>query len=153
MDDKPKTEPLTEREEAWVAEQARRARSFVAEQLPDAAGAPLTPEVLDRAYAAWMAKTPLDVTLVNGVVNAVGVAFGAFLAEACGFSWVIATDQYGTELALLALPGTADVLVFPANLVAKRWERRETGFLVPLFDNISRQVADSARAWRGRTTH
>ena len=153
MDKTPKTEPLTAREEAWVAEQARRARLFVAEHLPEAASAPLSPEVLDRAYAAWMAKRPFDVTQVNGVINAVGVAFGAFLAEACGFSWVIATDQYATGLALLALPGTADVLVFPANLVAKRWERRETGFLVPLFDNISRDVANLARAWSERTTH
>jgi hypothetical protein len=40
----------------------------------------------------------------------------------------------------LALPGTANVLVYPANFVAKRWEHRETGFLQPAFQDITRQV-------------
>jgi hypothetical protein len=34
-----------------------------------------------------------------------------------------------TGPAVYGLPGTADVLVYPANFVAKRWERREVKFL------------------------
>jgi hypothetical protein len=48
---------------------------------------------------------------------------------------------------VLALPGRGDVLLYPANFVAKRWERAETGFMEPLFTEIKRQVAQIAAAW------
>ena len=67
--------------------------------------------------------------------------------EAAGFRWVVATDKYGCEMALLALPGRGDVLVYPSNLVAKRWQSRETGFLVPLCGVITQQVRDVEANW------
>jgi hypothetical protein len=81
-----------------------------------------------------------DTEGVNAVINAVGVQFGQLLVEMAGFQWVIATDAYGTDLAVVALPGAADVLIYPANFVAKRWERRETGFIEDAVREISGQV-------------
>jgi hypothetical protein len=46
-----------------------------------------------------------------------------------GLAWVIASGKNGSDLAVYGLPGKGDVLVYPANFVAKRWERREKNFL------------------------
>ena len=56
-----------------------------------------------------------------------------------GFEWVVAEDEGGTDLAVFGLRG-AGVLVYPANLVAKRYESREPGFLQSTRDAIVEQV-------------
>ena len=81
---------------------------------------------------------PSDTDDINGAINAVGIAFGSILVEKQGFNWTIATDEHGTDLAIRALPDKGDVVVFPANFVAKRWDRRERDFLVTGFEEISR---------------
>lgn len=109
------------------------------------AGHPLTLAALDRAYPAWLASGPSDGHQINAIINAVGIAFGRFLVDEIGFKWVIATDQYGSDLAIYALPGNGDVLVYPANFVAKRWERRETNFLERAYEQIASRVEDLKR--------
>jgi hypothetical protein len=131
---------LTEKENTWVAEQVEAANKFVDSFSPTDSEKPLNLASLDRAFKAWIATEPSDVDRINDVINAVGIAFGRFLVEGAGLRWVIATDEGGSDLAVFGLPGTADVLVYPANLVAKRWERRETDFLVKLYGEISGEV-------------
>ena len=58
-----------------------------------------------------------------------------------GLQWVAATDEAGCAIAVVGLPGKANFLVYPANFVAKRWERRETGFLVGAKAFIAEQYA------------
>ena len=48
-----------------------------------------------------------------------------------GLAWVVATDEHGTEIAVHGEPG--DVLIYPTNLVAKRWTSGEDRFIEPLF--------------------
>ena len=128
---------LTPAESQWIQEQLDAARRFVAEH---AGVGDVTLQNLDRAWARWMERREPDTDRVNAAINAVGIALGQSLVEAAGLRWVIATDEHGTDLALSALPGAGDVLVFPANLVAKRWERGETGFLSRVHSEISAQV-------------
>ena len=48
------------------------------------------------------------------------------LVDELGLDWAVVTDKHGTEIAVHGQPG--DLLVFPPNLVAKRFERGETHF-------------------------
>jgi len=96
---------------------------------PAHAGQALTLAALDEAFAAWIASSPTDVDLINGTINAIGMAFGSTLIEGLGLKWVIATDDQGSDLAVYGYPGQGDVLIYPANFVAKRWQRREVNFL------------------------
>ena len=57
-----------------------------------------------------------------------------------GLRWVIAADKHGADLAVFGLPGSGDVLVYPANFVAKRWEWREADFLQKSLHEISAEV-------------
>jgi Domain of unknown function (DUF3806) len=135
-----KVEPLTEKENAWISVQLQNASSFVEAYSPSHTGQPVTLAGLDRAFAAWIATKPTDPKSINAIINCVGVAFGRFLVEGAGFEWVIATDKHGSDLAIYALPGTGDVLVYPTNFVAKRWESRTGNFLAESYDKISAQV-------------
>ena len=131
---------LSPAEESWLNAQLAAAAELATVHCPEAAGLPLSPAVLDRVWASWVASAPAEPEVINAGINAIGIAFGSQLVQHSGFSWVIASDQWGTDLAVVALPGTANVLVYPANFVAKRWERQETGFLQSAFEDITRQI-------------
>src|SRR6185312_10210548 len=121
-------EPLNQNELLWVQAQLEEASRFIERFSPSDSGAPLTMAALDRAFAAWLASEPAAAD-VNAIINCVGIALGQALVETVGLQWVVATDEYGIELAVHGLPNRGDVLVYPANFVAKRWERREINFV------------------------
>jgi hypothetical protein len=131
---------LTEKEKIWIQEQINGATKLVEIMVPEMAGQPLTLGSLDRAFAGWMAVDETDSTVINAIINQIGIAFGQFLVDGLGLKWVIATDKQGSDMAVYGLPGKGDVLVYPANLVAKRWERRETMFLENCYQQTAAQV-------------
>ena len=141
-------EELRDSEVLWIKDQTEAAVGFVDKYSPGDAGQPLTLDALDRAFSVWLISESPETDEVNAVINAVGIAFGSFLVRDAGFSWTVATDEHGCEMAVLALPGQADVLVYPANFVAKRWERREASFLAASFakiDNETKNLAEKLR--------
>jgi hypothetical protein len=142
----PSFEPLTESEQQWIRDQVDRAREFAHEfdsQAPD--GQPSL-ESLDVAFAAYLASD-CEPSRANDVVLAVGAAFGARLVEDLGFRWVIATDDYGTDLAVLARPGRGNVTIYPSDFVAKRYERREAPFLAASIAKIRDHLREIAAEW------
>jgi uncharacterized protein DUF3806 len=141
-------DPVNENESAWIKAQLENASKFVEGFSEEDAEKPLTLAALDRAFAAWIASEPTETDLINAVINYVGVAFGQALVEGIGLRWVIATDDEGSELAVYGFPGRGDVLVYPANFVAKRWERRETSFLEKAYQQIGRDVGAVFRNWQ-----
>ena len=140
----PRFEELNNAERESISSSIDSARELASSYSPADVSRPLDAEVLDRTFAAWLAAGEKDATRINHVLNSIGCAFGQLLVEAAGFEWVIASDEYGTDLALLALPGRGDVLVYPTNMIAKRWESKETEFLVPLFKFLTHKVRELA---------
>lgn len=137
----------TAAEKSWIEGQIRSAIQFITDFSPSDSDNPLTLTALDSAFKAWLASDPAPAT-INDVVNAVGTAFGELLVKGGEFRWVIVSDEHGADLAILALPGQGDVLVFPGNFVAKRWERRETDFLERSFANITASVQAIRDEWK-----
>jgi hypothetical protein len=137
---KPSFSPLTENERAWIAERLGTVGVLVEAFSPADVGQPVTPVVLDRAWAGWLTQVDMEAPQVNGAINVFGVRFGQFLVDQVGFEWTIAADEQGTDLAVRALPGRGDVLIYPANFVAKRWQRREANFMAASLDAIREQV-------------
>jgi len=70
----------------------------------------------------------------------IGFSFGQHLVDDFGLPWAVVSDEQGTEMAVHREAG--DVTVFPANLAAKRWESRDTGFLRPIYDEVA-QLAET----------
>jgi hypothetical protein len=141
--EEPRFEPLSDSERSWLDANMRVACSFVKlyAGLVHVEGVP-APEALDRAWTAWIAQW--DATAAEGredpnpIVNAVGVALGQHLVDSLALTWAVATDPYGTELAVHGDPG--NVVVFPTNLVGKRFANRTTGFIAPLIEQLCADV-------------
>jgi len=145
---KQRIDPLNENEAAWIKTQLENASKFIEGFSRQDAEKPLTLAALDRAFDAWMASEPTETNLINAVINYVGIAFGQALVDGIGLKWVIASDDQGSELAVYGFPGRGDVLVYPANFVAKRWERRETTFLEGAYEQIAKDIRGVFRDWQ-----
>ena len=145
---KQRIDPLNENETAWIKTQLENASKFVEGFSQAGAEKPLTLPALDRAFAAWIASEPTETDLINAVINYVGIAFGQALVDGIGLKWVIATDDQGSDLAVHGFPGSGDVLVYPANFVAKRWARRETDFLEKAYQQIGCDVRAVFQDWQ-----
>jgi hypothetical protein len=133
----PELSPLSIAESQWRGQQLEAARRLV-ERYCETSAMPPSLASLDAAVVAWFADHETDRPDVNDLVNAVGVAFGHHLVKATGLTWVMATDDAGTELAIHGDPG--DVLVYPTNLVAKRIVTGETGFVEPTYTELVERI-------------
>ncbi len=131
----------------WIANSIVNACTLVTASRPEDVECKMTPEILDVAYKNWLnGDTKLDMP-ANDVIHAIGFAFGQFLVDHDGFEWTIVSDQFGTDLGVRALPDRGDVLIYPANMVAKRWETQETDFLVPIYQGVIDQRNKIRDSW------
>jgi hypothetical protein len=121
----PQFEPLSAREQQWLTEQLQLAAIFAGS--PDGEDLPSL-QSLDKAWADFIATGSAANERANGVVLCTGVAFGEHVVRKLGFVWCIATDDWGTDIAVLARPGRGDITIFPTDYVSKRWEQKETEF-------------------------
>lgn len=96
---------------------------------------------LDGLWATWCSALRESGDDPNALINMVGIALGQHLVDALGLVWVIATDEFGTELAVHGERN--DVLVYPCNLVAKRWQSGEAEFVAEVGAAL---LQDTARA-------
>lgn len=147
---KQRIEPMNEAERAWIRDELANARRLISLHAPDVGDDPYTPEVLDRVFkAAYESARPSDADYANVTINAIGIAFGQYLVETLRFEWCAVFDGYGQELAVVGLPGKANVLVFPPNLVAKRWTAGTTDFLWYVYKGIEEDFAKFREHWEG----
>lgn len=101
-------------------------------------------KALDAIWVRWQSDTDNpDRPDPNTIVNALGLCFGQQLVDRLGFRWAVITDEYGTEMGLLAQPG--DITVFPANLTAKRLEKGAHPFFADLFSQMEATVRSLRR--------
>lgn len=126
---------LTPGEQDWIARNLAKAGE-VAERYglgPDAESR-LGPATLDRAWAAWLAEHQRGADDPNSIINAFGIALGQHFVDRLGLEWKVVQDDQGTEMAVWGRAG--DVLVFPPNLVGKRYASGVTTF----FEEVATQT-------------
>jgi len=140
-----KIEQLTAGEHEWIEQQLAIAQEFVQRTLNKDTEELPSPEDLDQAFDSWLHSLSQDPSDANSVINCIGIAFGQHLVDSTPLEWVIASDAYGTELALYGLPGQGDVLVYPQNFVAKRYEANVGIFIVGSLNQIRSDVSSVMR--------
>jgi Domain of unknown function (DUF3806) len=136
----PRIEELTPGEVTWLDDQLEVARLLAERYGQSFAGQPPSALALDGIVSGWLDDDDESRVDINVVVNGVGIALGHHLASAAGLAWVIATDENGTDLALHGQPG--DIVVYPANLTAKRLVKGERGFVEPLLREMTRSIEE-----------
>jgi hypothetical protein len=119
----PVLEPLTNAETDWV-------RSSIAELIEQDV-VPGDIDDLGRHYdemlTAWLRLNEPQRPDPNAIISQIGLAFGQYVADQARLDWMVATDDHGTEIALHRERG--NVLIYPTDLVAKRWTAHERSVL------------------------
>jgi hypothetical protein len=69
----------------------------------------------------------------NAFINILGTVFGEHLTRRTTLTWAVARDSHGSELVVHDANG--DWLMYPANSIAKRWVKRESGDFIPVLAN------------------
>ncbi len=131
---------LTEDERTWVEAQVEAAERFVADYGSDKAATGLA--ALDHAWASWLDRQSVDPEDPETVINAVAVALGQALIDAVEeLAWVTVYQDGDTDLGVSGLP-VLDVLIFPADLVAKEYEAKVQTFLERTRNTLVAEVAE-----------
>lgn len=103
-------------------------------------------ERLDAFWADLVENPPDDEHLLNTMLSGAAVAFGDLLKRH-GFEWCVAKDPWGVSIAVVALRGTANMLIVPDSFVSKRWQAREPRFVVSAVDQIGAHVKKMKAEW------
>ena len=127
---------------AWFAQRRESLLGAIGwhAELPDAAAR------LDAFWAGLVDAPPSDKHHLETMISCVAVGFGDLLRP-FGFEWRIVCDEWGTGLGMVALPGTADVLVVPDSFVGKRWEDRVRTFVEDVLPSLQAHVEKAKAAW------
>ena len=128
-------------ETAWLEENRQLATTLGVKY---GSGGALEPEELDVIFSRW---THEDQEKESGesVACALGSAFGDYLVEQHGFTWVVVTDEYGAAYAVKHQ--RHEVMAFPSSSVLKRIERNEPecfqDLRVAILDVLQRTMQES----------
>jgi hypothetical protein len=129
---------LNQAEHEWVANSLAQVKGLVESAIGKDATDWLRPALLDKAYKVWNAGHRRGEEDPNSWINAFGIAFGKWLSQELDLEWKLVSDELGTELAIFGMPGK--ILLFPPNLVAKRYVDGQTEFFLPLSQAIVKDV-------------
>ena len=132
-----KIESPNEAELRWLDQNLIRLRKFAKKP----ADHRFTIAELDAVYRDWVSSRGEEDP--NPMINSFGTAFGQRLVEDLSMAWSVVTDEHGTDMAVCGQPG--DVLVFPPNLVAKRFVAKEVGFFESLYGVMVREIQELKR--------
>lgn len=138
-----KVQDLNPSEVTWLGQMQQAGRALHQLYVGEIDGLP-DGRALDAVWVRWQSDTNNpDRPDANTVVNALGLCFGQQLVDRLGFRWAVITDDYGTEMGLIAQPG--DITVFPANMTAKRLEKGAHPFFADLFSQMEATVRSLRR--------
>lgn len=129
---------LNDAEKRWMAGHQMRALMLGRAHGDAATATAPSFAALDRAWVAEGALLRESGGDPNPLIQALGIALGQHLVDHHKLDWCVATDSFGTEVACYGKSG--DVLVYPLNLVAKRWQRSEGSFLVALVKSMDEDI-------------
>lgn len=106
-------------------------------------------ERLDDFWAELLENPPDDQHLLATMLSGLTLGFGDLLKRH-GFAWCVAKDPWGTSIAMVALRGTANMLLVPESFVAKRWESRAPRFIANAVHEIGESVQNAKAEWARR---
>ena len=135
-DPKPELSPLSEAEIQWRDKQFKAAQIIARRYTGDCEDLPSL-AMLDEVVEGWLDDNESRIE-VNVLINAIGIAFGQHLANSSALTWVIATDTRGSDLALYR--ENSEVLIYPANAVAKRIVAEERRFVESLHSAMTSDI-------------
>jgi hypothetical protein len=133
--------PLSADDEQGFSQNAEIAISFVELFKETPSNDPLAPEVLDQAFAGWLAATDTHGFSPEATVAVLGSAFGRYCAETLRMQW--AQIQEGESISFAVIAKECDVRVYPFDMIAKRLATRETGFFANVYLVLKNRISEA----------
>lgn len=134
----PDIEPLTDDEVVWV----RSTIAELAEQDVRVGDIDDLGRHYDEMLTGWLRITEATRPDPHAIINQIGLAFGQHVADQTGLEWGVATSQGGVEIALHRPRTAGRVVLYPADMITKRWDDHETGVLPSLARATIQAVRD-----------
>lgn len=128
---------LSGEERRWKQRQLDAVRRFIDEFSPEDVDQPVSLRALDRAVAARLGEVALEAAEIDRVAAMAGAAFGEILVQNLGFRWVSVHTENASELAVHALPGAGDVLIYPLGFAASHIKGRDADFFKQGYEQIA----------------
>jgi Domain of unknown function (DUF3806) len=133
---KPSFRTLDDAARQWIAKALELMSAYLRHAGLVNDGEEMTPAMLDEAWVDLRVKWRVSASgdqPIKDAINQVGLAFGQVLVDRLDMEWVIATDSQGTDF---AVRGDSGWVVYPRDVVRKRYTNDENGFLTALFGVI-----------------
>jgi len=143
MKDNAKFSPLDAEMQNWIQQQLHLLGEY-ARHLDGSMLNLMSGESLDELWLIWKKAATSDSEAVDSFLNAFGIGFGQLLVNKLGFEWVLLEDDYGTDIAVRALPGAANARICPLHFVLKRWESNEDIYVEAALTEINNLVNECA---------
>ncbi|MEO1245617.1 MAG: DUF3806 domain-containing protein [Pseudomonadota bacterium] len=143
MKDNAKFFPLGDELQIWVRQRLELLAEYYS-SLDVPMSNPVCAKSLDELWVAWKAAGITDSKAIDSFLNCFGIGFGQLLIDDLGFEWAYLEDEYGTDIAVRALPGTADTRIAPLHFVLRRWESNEGRYVEAALDQVDALVDEHA---------
>jgi Domain of unknown function (DUF3806) len=126
---------LTQNDKNWIKDYVEIANKMGKETRSDFRKNNFTPELLDQIFVKCLPEIEIGNLDSQFVSETLGIAFGTYLIETLNGSWILVTDEKGTDLAVKL---KNNQYAFPISTVSKRISTKETGFFASIFEFLSK---------------
>lgn len=95
--------------------------------------------LLDKAATELRgADLPEDEQII--ILEAIGGGLGQHLQTATGANWAAVTDGVSSAIVLIGNIADKQVVLYPFDVVSRRWEIEEEGVFTRYFDDVIEQI-------------
>jgi hypothetical protein len=140
-DDVDRHRELSGAEQVWLAKHLAESVRFI-ETHVEKARETFEPATLDGAFTAWNRRSPAEREEELEVVNALGTAFGQWLVDTQGMSWVIVSDDGGADFGVTH--ARIGITVTPLAIAGRRMHSETQDFFSVLGRLIRREITRGA---------
>ncbi len=138
----PQTRALTPEEAQELARLNAYSLEIIRTYYPAIEEKDITPEILDRAYAAWLKDLRIKLD-PEAKIAALGVRLGMLALKSCPGTWLHVHDNYGDTVAIEFRDSRKQI--FPADNAWKRHNRQESGFFADLYKKYMQECHGQAK--------
>ena len=125
---------LTSEQRAKIGADLTKVEPFIGRHVPDEQRSPDLLENLDLAFAHWLKSSDPNKESAQYVIDVVGSGLGNYSIERLNVKWMVATDERGTELALVG--DDPPTRAYPFASIRYRIEDRKIDFVSSLYEAL-----------------
>lgn len=126
---------LEQNDSDWIVYHLNKLRTYLENKSGQKIQDIPEPKFLDKYFSTAVADLKSGELNEDDLINMFGVGFGQYFEEKAAFQWVIYSDKYGTDLAVLNKK--TETIGFPLSSTAKRLNGETAGHFDAIFQTLT----------------